>query len=287
MSEDPRVSEPTFIPRFREDGSVDPSCLDDRGDAWIFHWLTSRLSGHDPYFPIDRRVEEDPDALVVSILREIGRHSPTWASIARSIRLLLYQAGHSAPEVPASFSHVLRICQQQTLGEVGGWFASELESLAENPENGERRWGRRLFKEILYAAVRQAPGIPSAASRGSWLVLLRDPLYTTIALRGLGPQFYQRLPFLNEWWEVCPEEERQKHLDNMIFSALKSLGDQDLRLPLNLHHDRFSTNLKMAINSALERYGTAKVFRVRGGVYESSIFGAGQLRDYMTEDLPS
>ncbi|HTG31668.1 MAG TPA: hypothetical protein VLB76_01960 [Thermoanaerobaculia bacterium] len=264
-----------FIPRLRDNGEVDLSCLEGMGDEWIWNWLKSRLSGDDPHFPIDPRVGEDPEALVVGLLREAGERSGLWRTIARAVRYLLYEASDVIPEVPPFFGPALRICQRCRFTEVEGWFVETLRRLAENSDPLERAWGERLVKEITYAAVLQIPGIPTSPARQAWLHLFEDPRYTTIALRGLGASFSQRLSYLPQWWQICARGDREKQVDNMIFTALKVHSFQEICPLLQSQQYRFPYELEVAINDALERYGAARVFIVHGS-YIRSIMNAGR-----------
>lgn len=264
-------------PRSRDNGEADPSSFEGLGDDWIWNWLKSRLSGDDPYFPIDPRVDEDPEALVVGLLREAGERSRLWRSIARAVRYLLYAASDVVPEVPSFFARALRICQRCRFTEVEGWFVEALELLAESSDRMEQVWGERLVKEITYAAVLQIPGIPTSPARQAWLHLFENPRYTTIALRGLGASFSQRLSYLPQWWQICPRDDRKKQIDNMIFAALKAHSFQELRPLLQDQRQRyrFPYELEVAIDEALERYGASRVFRI-SGPHLRSILNAGR-----------
>ena len=216
-------------PQFRDDGTVSLSSFETSGDRSIHNWLRQRLESHDRHFPIDIRVGEDPDRLVVSILRDAGSSHPVSTSIARCLLSLLDEARTAAPQVPAFFENLLRICHQVRISTLSSWFTEEVEYIADNPSKARDRWGQwSTVEEILLAAVLQAPGLLTAATRDSWLRLLRQPRHSTIALHGLGQLLPQRLPLLNEWWKKCPEDERYKDLDEMIFTGLKTHGAKEL-----------------------------------------------------------
>jgi hypothetical protein len=267
-----------FRPRLLSDGTLDPGFLVDAGGRWVSDWLEARLSGRDPYFPLNRITEEDPDALIVDLVKQAGQGHPATELISRGALLLLDTARQEAPKVPPYFGNALRICQQVQLPKTSGWFVEEIRALANDPDFSERFWGDpELVEEIVYAAIVQVPGLPTTASRSSWEKLLRVPRYTTLALRGLGPAFPQRLLFIQEWWKTCPLDERTRELDQMIFTALRTLGDRVLRNTLLVHQDRFNHSLAGALDKALQRNGTEPLPEyVPESAYASAIRGAGR-----------
>jgi len=250
-----------FRPIYREDGSLDPQCLEDAGRHWIRGWLERRFSGSDPYFPIDRRGDEDPEALVVHILQQAGSSHPLTISVSEVLLALLDEARKAAPDVPVSFSPVLNVCQLVRLPATSSWFTEELAALARSPESAESRWGQfEVTKEIVYAAAVQCPGLPRAASYPSWLSLLYVPRYATLALLGLGQTFEQTLPFLETWWRTCVPEERQRELDHLFFMALKDRGEPTVHSLLAATSAGWPHVLEDAVNSALLRSGGSKAF---------------------------
>jgi len=257
-------------PQFKDDRTVSLSSFETSGDRSIHLWLKQRLEGHDRYFPIDIRVGEDPDRLVLSILRDAGPGHPVSKSIARCLLTLLDEARTAAPQVPPFFENLLRICQQEKLSTLSPWFTEEVRYIADDPSKARGRWGQgSAVEEILHAAVLQAPGLKTAATRDSWLKLLGQPRYSTIALHGLEQLLPQRLPLLNEWWEKCPEGERYKELDEMIFTGLKMHGAEELRSFLASPENNFAEDLREAINDALLQNGSMEVFNVEGPYFNS------------------
>lgn len=145
------MTEPIFQPRLQEDGSLDPEPLERMGLDWLTGWMRERLSGRDPWFPIDRRSDEDPDLLIVGLLRRIGSGHPFAALLGSAARRLLEEASAESP-----FLHsLLRLCQQVALPATSPWFTTELERLAQSPEDSAVRWPEStLTDEILFAALR-------------------------------------------------------------------------------------------------------------------------------------
>lgn len=263
-------------PQFRSDRTVCLSSFENSGDRSIHNWLRQRLEGHDRYFPIDTRVGEDPDRLVLSVLRDAGPSHPVSMSIARGLLSLLDEARTAAPQVPAFFGNLLRICQQERVSLLSSWFTEEVEYIADHSSKGLDRWGQwGTVEEILHAAVLQAPGLLTAASRDNWLRLLRQPRYSTIALYALGRLFPERLLHLNEWWKNCPEDERYRDLDEVIFTGLKTEGAEKLRSLLVFYENSFEEDLREAINDTLLQNGSMEVFSVEGS-YCNSLAGVGQ-----------
>jgi len=196
-------------------------------------------------------------------------------SIARCLLSLLDEARDAAPKVPAFFGNLLRICQQEGISMLGSWFTEEVEYIADDPSRARDRWGQeRTVEEILHAAILQAPGLQTAATRDSWLRLLWQPRYSTIALYGLGRLLPDRLRHLSVWWENCLADERYRDLDEMIFMDLKIEGDEKLRSLLVFYENAFDEDLREAINDALRQNGSMEVFYLEGS-YCNSFAGAG------------
>ena len=262
-------------PQYNSDRTVSLSSFESSGDRAICLWLKHRLEGHDRYFPIDSRVGEDPDRLVLSILRDAGPGHRVSASIARGMEVLLDEARNAAPQVPAFFRTLLRICQQEGIALLSSWFTEEVQYIADNPSKAQDRWGQeRTVEEILHAAVLQAPGLQTAATRDSWLRLLARSRYSTIALYGLGRLLPDRLPYLDEWWKNCPAKERKRDLDEMIFMGLKIERAERLRYYLAFYGKAFDEDLREAIDSALMKNNSTEVFNVEGS-YSHSLMGVG------------
>jgi hypothetical protein len=254
------MTAPEFQPVYREDGSLDPQCLEDAGRHWLRKWLEGRFSGRDRFFGIDRRTDEDPEALVVHLLQEAGTAHPVTLSISEVLLSLLDQARQAAPDLPPFFLPALKVCQQVRLPATASWFNEELAALARGLEAEEARWGGfPIAKEIVYAAIIQSPGMFRAAS---WLLLLKVPRYATLALLGLGQTFEQRLPLLGAWWTSCPAVERQRELDHLVFMALRELGERKVRslLATQSRADAWTPRMRVELDSALLRSGGQAVF---------------------------
>lgn len=256
------MSQDEFRLVIRSDGTIDPECIEQAGLRWVKNWLARRLSGEDPFSPLDRRVDEDPEALVVALLRDAGLKHPASSIISRTVLYLLDRSAEKAPDVPPYFGATLRLCQQVRLPDAGAWFAQELALLAKAPAKTEERWGGyETTKAIVYAAAVQSPGLPSAASRKSWLALLNIPRYSTLALAGLCCSFQDRVDHLRLWWQKCPADQRPLELDQMIFTGLKTEGEATVMAALAASGASFPSGLKSAVNSALQSNGARTLFR--------------------------
>jgi hypothetical protein len=266
----------SFIPTLREDGTFDPDSLERAGLRWVTAWLKGRLSGRDPYLPIDRRGGEDPEALVVAILRDAGTAHPATELIARALLALLDEARTCAPEIPSYLKPALRICQQVRLPQASSWFTEELKKLANDPETLEARWGEKVVREILYAASLQSPGLPQAASHESWLALLMVPRYATLAWAGLGSSFRQQLVHITIWWQSCPAAKRKAEIDHFVFMGLKTESDEVTRRLLISAGALWPQDLKSAINVAFRRQGFVEVFSCQSQSMRSAILGAAR-----------
>ncbi len=245
----------SFTPTLREDGTFDPDCLERAGLRWVTAWLKGRLSGKDPYFPVDRRGGEDPEALVITILRGAGTAHPATDLIARALLALLDEARAGAPDIPPYLKPALRICQQVRLPQASSWFTEELKALADESEAVEARWGEKIVREILYAASLQAPGLTQAASHESWWSLLSIPRYATLAWVGLGQSFPQRMSYIVDWWNACPAAKRNAEIDHVIFMGLKTEGDEEARLVVKSVSAQWPHDLKSAVDEAFEKHG--------------------------------
>jgi hypothetical protein len=275
------VSSESFIPTLRDDGTFDPDCLERAGVRWVTGWLKGRLSGRDPYFPIDRRGEEDPEALIVSILRDAGTAHPATDLIARALLALLDEARSGAPEIPLYLGPALQICQQVRLPQASSWFTEELKKLADDLEATEARWGEDVVREILYAASLQAPGLPQSASHESWRVLLKIPRYTTLAWVGLGPTFAQSVTYIEDWWRVCPPEEREAEIDHLVFMGLETEGQEAVHL-IRLTSTLWPDELRSAVDEAFKKCGVTDVFAppaMSAGEFARSLRSLFELED--------
>ena len=252
-----------FVPTFRDDGSIDPQCFEQAGLRRLRRWLRDRLSGVDPYLPIDTRSDEDPEALIVSILRDAGLAHPASSLICRVVAQLLDEAGQRAPKTPAYFPSAIRLCQRIRMPQTSGWFTEAVEELAASAAKAAERWGGyEPAKEVIFAAIVQAPGLPTAASRKSWQTLMKQPRYATLALLGLGHSFCEQVKHLRDWWRYCPAGERPAELDQLIFGALKTEGEEHAIAALNSVGSSFPRELKAAISRALRANGARQAFVV-------------------------
>jgi hypothetical protein len=229
------------------------------GPDWLANWIRDRLSGRDPWFPIDRRSDEDPESLIVGLLRNLGLGHPLVPLVGQAVRHLLVQAGTAAPSVPGYLRPLLRLCQQVTLPPAGPWFLQELKSLAEQPEGFAARWPEEgLINEILFAALRQASGRPESPARAYWESLLNRPQSTTLALSALGSSLQEQVSHLAVWWSVCPREERELELSQFIFEAVTE-GEEEARAILG-RVSSLPPDLRAAIDRELEVQGARSVF---------------------------
>jgi hypothetical protein len=247
------MTKPVFEPRLRPDGSLDPECLERMGPDWLTGWMRQRLDGRDPWLPLDRRSDEDPEALLVGLLRDLGPGHPLVPLVGRVARRLLHEAGAAAPEVPPYFRSLLRLCQQITLPSTAAWFTAELKALAERPEEFAYHWpDKKQAREILFAALRQSPGWPGSPARPAWEVLLTRPEGTTSALLALATSVQQQALHLADWWRACPREEREIELRQLIFEALTT--EDELRAAL-ASQCSLPPDLKEAIDRELAALG--------------------------------
>lgn len=250
------MTEPNFQPRLRSDGTLDPEPLERMGLDWLTGWMRERLSGRDPWFPLDRRSDEDPEMLIVGLLRSLGSGHPLSALLGSAARRLLDEAGSETPYL----GPLLRLCQQAVLPATGPWFTSELERLARQPDDFAARWpGRDLTNEILLAALRQSPGWPGNPARPAWEALLARPESATHALSALGTSLEQQASHLAPWWEACPEEERELELSQLIFEALTTEGEATARDILK-QAPSLPADLRQAIDQELRANGARPLF---------------------------
>lgn len=258
------MSSPVFRPAFRTDGTLDPECLERAGDRWLTGWLRDRLSGIDPWFPIDARYDEDPEALVIDVVRREGPDHPASVAISRTARTLLDEARAAAPELPRFFPSLLHLCRRVRLHVTASWFLEELAATARDPAAAERRWGSvDRVKEILFAGLEQAPGRLGPPAKESWERLLDVPSFATLGLLGLGSSLRQRMPYLARWWRACPEEDRRRELRYMVYQAVAKEGEAGVQDFLSespfLPHD-----LKQALDQELAANGAKRFFEDLG-----------------------
>ena len=238
--------------------------------------------------PLDKRVDEDPDALVVGLLRDAGLAHPASSLISKAILSLLDQSAKSAPDLPPFFVNTMRLCQQVRLPDTSTWFTDQLAQIAKAPARAEKRWGGiERTKEILYAGAVQAPGLPSAASGKAWQALLKIPQYATLALAGLCRSFEDQVTHMKAWSRTCPTAERDLELNQMLFTALKADGERTVLVILKSLGSSFPSDLKEAINRALRENGSRVAFsdsveeKSSRGALWGAIMGAGQKPEYV------
>jgi putative nucleotidyltransferase with HDIG domain len=268
----------SFTVELSQDGSLDPVSLAQMGERWVLTWLRERLSGNDPHLPLDRRSGEDPDALVVGLLRSAGPLDPASRLVGRAAARLLEAAGAEAT-APAFLGPLLRLCQQVRLPDTEPWFGTFVEQLAHDHNAVEVRWGGKWIDEILYGAIMQAPGVSSSAVRPAWLELLSSPRYTTQALMTLGSWFEAELEHLATWWQACPEAERGRELWQTISRAVKLEGGDRVRELLSAQWADLPQDLLDAINDALARLEIASIQSPSNGRGEHAIVHAGGGKD--------
>ena len=275
---------------FRADGTIDPECIEQAGLRWVKTWLVRRLSGDDPFVPLDKRGDEDPDALVVGLLRDAGLAHSASSLISKAVLSFLDQSANSAPNVPQFFGNTLRLCQQVRMPETSTWFTDQLAKIAKVPAREGKRWGGvERIKEIIFTAAVQSPGLPSAASKKAWQALIKVPQYSTLALAGLCRSFEGQVAYMKFWWRTCLAEERELELNQMLFTALKTESEKVVLAILKSHGGSFPTDLKEAINRALRENGSRVAFfdsidekYSREALY-GAISGAGQKPEYVLD----
>ncbi len=273
--------EPNFELLQREDGSLDPACLERMGERWIARWLRERLGGRDPYILIDRRTDEDPEALVVDLLRQEGPSRTCSLAVARAAIALLDEARRTAPEIPAYFPALLRLCEQVRMTPTSTWFLDELTALSQDPAAAESRWGSaEIIEEILFAARRQIPGFPESPAHEIWMVLLRQPRFSTLALLGLGTSFARLVAHLPVWWRACPPDERSRELGKIVFQALTTEGEDTVRSAIATAGPAWQPELKAAVDRELRANGLTGSFgRARLAAHASATRNAGWRRE--------
>jgi hypothetical protein len=238
-------------PRIAADGRLDADALADMGERWILSWLRERLAGNDPYCPLDRRIDEDPDAKVVALVRSAGPLHRASRSIGLASLRLLDEAAKQPAEPPTYFVSLLRVCQRVMLSGVEPWFSAFVSELAGHPQETEAKWGRGPTHEILYAAIQQLRGMRGSQVHASWQQLLTYPEYTTHALIALSPSFKEEMEHLAAWWEACPPGDRRQELRQGITRAWKLEGTERLREILTGKWSALPANLRGTINQIL------------------------------------
>lgn len=248
------MTEPIIEPHLREDGTLDPESLERMAPVALVNWMRGRLSGRDPWIPIDRRSDEDPEALIVATLKSLGSGHPVVPRLALAARQLLEEVRAASPDSVEYSRALLRLCQQTTLPATAPWFSAELARLAEYPDEFTAHWSEGLRDEFLFAALRQSPGWPGSPVRPAWEVLLTRPESTTQALSALGTSLEQQAMHLAVWWRACPRNDRDLELSQMIFEALATEGEEGVRLVLAQAPD-LPADLRNAIDRELRANG--------------------------------
>jgi hypothetical protein len=245
-----------FRPVFNSDGKLDTSSLTRAGEENIIEWLRNRFAGADPYFPLDRRSDEDPDALIVAILRQVGVGHPVSDIISGAVVKILKECQKAILDGPLPpdevvftvFRTALHFCEQLVLPLTAQWFMDEISMLAQNPH----RWrSERISRDILYAAIQQAHA-RLYSSEKSWLNLLNQPEYSTFALLGLEFLFSSKLPHLETWWHTVSDSERHAELGSLVTDGLRRGDDPTtISIALREYGQNWPYELKEALNNAL------------------------------------
>ncbi|MGD1278140.1 MAG: hypothetical protein ABR964_13085 [Tepidisphaeraceae bacterium] len=265
--------------KFDANGKLDPNFIEEWGVNQTRTWLESRLRGIDRWVPIDVRLGEDPEALVIGILRDIGAAHPSFQVLSKAILNLLDKANREAPKWPDYMDSLLHICQQIRLPETGPWFTDEIRLLAQDPTAREAHWGGyERVSEIIFGAVVQSPGLPSAASRKAWQSLLSQPRFATLGLLGVSHSFEDQVAHLATWWDAVPISDRQREVNQIIFTALKSEGEDQTISMLRAGATQLPTDLQNAIDQALNDQQARKAF-VRRGSHCAAFHRAGFTRE--------
>lgn len=251
-----------FVPRFTKDKRLDPASFSDAGDHAVEAWLKQRLSGHDPFLPLDKRLDEDPEALLVGIVRSCGCQHPGVQVIGRVVGNLLKKTPQSAQKMPGYWGPLLRLCEQVTLPYVSDYFSAELGHFSNEPGKIEKHLGgEAMGRRFAFAALRQAPSFDPENSSSPWLALLKQPAYCTIALMGLGPSFAARVKHLPTWWGACPVQKRERELVYLLRNALSTAEDEVSVLNiLRSGGNSFSMDLKHALNRSLKANNATEAF---------------------------
>jgi hypothetical protein len=271
------MTEPTFQLRLRADGRLDPESLERMGPDRLTSWMRERLSGYDPWLPLDRRSDEDPETLIVGLVRDLGSGHPLVPLLGRAARHLLDEI-LSAPSPPPYLASLLRLCQQVALPPTGSWFTAELKELAQKPEV-LADWPPGLADEVLFAALRQSPGWPGSPARSTWEALLRRPESATFALSALGTSLQQQVPHLAVWWRACPRDERDRELEQLVFEAVTVEGPEAARILL-AQAPSLPPDLKSAIDRELRAQGARPAF-ASAGKPPNSLKNSGWRRDLL------
>lgn len=274
MTELPKGSEQLWA-----EGGLNAAFFEQVGTDWISQWLRTRLSGADAFAPLDKRTDEDPEAIIVSFIRQVGSRSPGAVSIGQAVVRLLDDC--SPPDAfPPYFKSLLRLCQRVVIPITNSWFSEQLIVAAENLDNYRERW-LISTNEILYAAAQQAPGYVGSATRDSWLTLLRHPDATTVAWYALARTVADRIQHLASWWSTAPDEEIQHELRYLLFTGLRD-NEPDEFLNLIEHTgSAWPQSLREAIDRELKQLGTVPIFETTSRSLHCAIDGAGRRRAFV------
>lgn len=232
--------------------------LEQIGIDWISAWLRTRLSGSDAFAPLDGRTDEDPEAIIVSFIRQVGSRSPSAVSIGQAVVRLLDDC--SPPNLLQPYlKSLLRLCQRVVLPATNSWFTEQLLAAANDRASFRERWLTNT-NEVLYSCAQQAPGYVGSATRDSWLALLRQPDTTTVAWYALARTNADRIRHLSSWWATAPDEETQRELRYLLFTGLKDNEPDEFLSLIESAGSAWSQSLRDAIDSELKHLGTSPIF---------------------------
>ena len=258
-------------------GVLDPMSFVKAGRAWTVDWLRSRLSGLDPYFPVDHRFGEDAAAGLGTLLRDIGTGHPASALFSVGVRQLLEELSQALPDYPVYGDQLIRLLQLTYLPAAHAWLKEQLRYIAVEGENARARWGTPdRIKEVLYAALKQVAGTHRKGITGLWENLLTHPAFATIALEALSGSVDDRLHYLQQWWETHPPN-TARDLRQIVYLALREVGRPSLIASLRAVEAEFSYDLRRAIDAALRAEAGCEAFvhvPPSGSGYTSAITNA-------------
>jgi hypothetical protein len=237
-------------------------------------WLRKRASGIDSLFPLDAKAGEDPERVLIALVRDLGLRHP--ATERLGLALLRVLTKHTEDKELTQLA--LRLCQRQFLPYTSRWFLAELSRLT--------RAGKpsRHDVEIALAAIIQAPPLVAGA-REYWVLLLKVPIFSTIALNALNQGWHDALRYLPDWWSAAPPKTRDIELRQLIASIVRENGANVALPEISRVGSSWPQPLRDAVDRALATNSLQRIFR-RGdrtmGLC-SAIDGAGRIPGIVLE----
>jgi hypothetical protein len=178
--------------------------------------------------------------------------------------LVLKEVDERAPIVPGYLDEGLEICATRLLPKTATKLRELAERLACGKSDDDRPlvWNEIWASKLVKAAAFQIRAMKMEFDRTAWMNLLCRKPYSTSAYTVLARTSQDRLKFLERWWEA-DSERSPLELTEAIRSIWRGYENRNQFLAhLRDVGARWTMDLRMATDKALEELGLPVIFPV-------------------------